>query len=193
VRGNAAYCYHFDANANTVALTDGSQSIVNKYAYTPFGMSLHKTEGIAQPFTFVGEYGVMEEADSLYYMRARYYDAGTGRFISEDPLGFDGGTVNLYEYAGDNPVLFVDPNGLFAKKLIIGIAKKIPSKVVQKVIGKIFDIPMSPVEIFTNSSGTGGRARTDSYGKIYHQDEIGYYNIRQTDISPQIQTNNVYK
>ena len=193
VRGNAAYCYHFDANANTVALTDGGQSIVNKYAYTPFGMSLHKTEGIAQPFTFVGEYGVMEEADSLYYMRARYYDAGTGRFISEDPLGFDGGTVNLYEYAGDNPVLFVDPNGLFAKKLIIGIAKKIPSKVVQKVIGKIFDIPMSPVEIFTNSSGTGGRARTDSYGKIYHQDEIGYYNIRQTDISPQIQTNNVYK
>jgi len=112
VRGNAAYCYHFDANANTVALTDGGQSIVNKYAYTPFGMSLHKTEGIAQPFTFVGEYGVMEEADSLYYMRARYYDGGTGRFISEDPLGFDGGTVNLYAYAGNNPVLFFDPLGL---------------------------------------------------------------------------------
>jgi hypothetical protein len=45
-------------------------------------------------------------------MRARYYDTEVGRFISEDPIGFDGGDVNLYAYVGNNPMLLVDPWGL---------------------------------------------------------------------------------
>jgi len=44
-------------------------------------------------------------------MRARYYDANLGRFISEDPAGFVDGT-NLYAYVGGNPVMLVDPSGL---------------------------------------------------------------------------------
>jgi len=44
--------------------------------------------------------------------RARYYDPNVGRFISEDPLGFDGGSVNLSIYADSNPVMNVDPDGL---------------------------------------------------------------------------------
>lgn len=39
--------------------------------------------------------------------------AQVGRFISEDPMGFDGGDVNLYVYAENNPVLLMDPNGLW--------------------------------------------------------------------------------
>jgi len=53
----------------------------------------------------------MSEPGGLYYMRARYYDAETGRFISEDPIGFAGGDLNLYAYVANNPVLFVDPDG----------------------------------------------------------------------------------
>jgi uncharacterized protein RhaS with RHS repeats len=44
-------------------------------------------------------------------MRARYYDPEVGRFISEDPIGFDGGDVNLMAYVQNNPVNLVDPLG----------------------------------------------------------------------------------
>ncbi len=42
----------------------------------------------------------------------RYYDAETGRFISEDPIGFAGGDLNLYAYVLNNPVKWIDPLGL---------------------------------------------------------------------------------
>jgi type VI secretion system secreted protein VgrG len=47
------------------------------------------------------------------YYRARYYDAYAGRFLSEDPLFFGGGDVNLYRYAWANPTTYQDPTGLY--------------------------------------------------------------------------------
>lgn len=110
----ALYCYHFDATGYTVALTDSTRTVVNKYAYSPFGAFTNQVEAIAQPFKFVGQFGVITEPNGLIYMRARYYDPQVGRFISEDPIGFDGGDVNLYAYVQNDPVNWVDPLGLFA-------------------------------------------------------------------------------
>jgi len=70
-----------------------------------------QTEAIAQPFKYAGQVGIIDEGNNLYYMRARYYDANLGRFISEDPIGFDGG-LNLYAYVGGNPINRNDPSGL---------------------------------------------------------------------------------
>ena len=67
-----------------------------------------------QPFKYVGQYGVMAEPNGLYDMRARYDDLDVGRFISEDPLGFGGGDINLYAYVQNNPVNRIDPLGLQA-------------------------------------------------------------------------------
>ncbi len=47
----------------------------------------------------------------LYYYRARYYDPKVGRFISEDPIQFDGGG-NFYSYVSNDPVNLIDPLGL---------------------------------------------------------------------------------
>src|SRR5258708_19442846 len=44
-------------------------------------------------------------------MRNRYYDPNTGTFTQADPVGLAGG-LNLYGYAGNNPIMFTDPFGL---------------------------------------------------------------------------------
>ncbi|MBI5055168.1 MAG: choice-of-anchor D domain-containing protein [Nitrospirae bacterium] len=111
--GNQTYCYHFNAVGSTIAMTDLSQSLVNKYAYDAFGTVTSYAENIPQPFKFVGQFGVMTEPNGFYYMRARYYDPNVGRFISEDPIGFEGGDINLYAYVGNQPVNYNDPNGQF--------------------------------------------------------------------------------
>jgi uncharacterized protein RhaS with RHS repeats len=49
----------------------------------------------------------------LYYVRARWYDADMGRFISEDPIGLAGG-INNYALAANDPVNQGDPTGLWA-------------------------------------------------------------------------------
>jgi RHS repeat-associated protein len=47
----------------------------------------------------------------LQYNRARWYDPSTGRWMSQDPLGFDAGDSNLYRYVSNSPVANLDPSG----------------------------------------------------------------------------------
>ena len=47
----------------------------------------------------------------MVYLRNRWYDPQTGRFLTQDPIGLAGG-VNLYAYAGNDPISFSDPFGL---------------------------------------------------------------------------------
>ncbi len=54
----------------------------------------------------------LDPETGLYYLRARYYDPQSGRFLSEDPTGIEGG-FNLYPYAGADPINSRDPSGLW--------------------------------------------------------------------------------
>jgi RHS repeat-associated protein len=62
----------------------------------------------------------LDQETGLYYYRARYYDSSIGRFVSEDPIGFDGRDANLYRYVGNSPVNYIDPSGNGAAGAAIG-------------------------------------------------------------------------
>ena len=54
----------------------------------------------------------------LQYNRARYYDAATGRWLSQDPIGFDAGDTNLHRYVGNQPTTLTDPSGAANRHLL---------------------------------------------------------------------------
>ena len=109
--GSAAY-YTFDAIGNAHELTTASGTLANTYTYVPFGALLQEEEARFSPFKFVGESGVMAESNGLEFMRARYYDAQTGRFLSPDPIGAIGGDTGLHLYVSNDPISHSDPSGL---------------------------------------------------------------------------------
>lgn len=114
--GNALY-YQYDAQHNTAALTNATGAITDTYTYDPFGTLLSHTGTTSQPFTFLGEFGAQQETASLYYDRARYYDAANGRFLSMDPYPYDMSdpqTVNRYVYGLNNGINRYDASGMFS-------------------------------------------------------------------------------
>ena len=82
------------------------------YDYLPFGEISAQTGSLAQPLTFGGRLGVQDDAGDAYYMRARIYDAGLGRFTTRDPIDLRGGDTNLYRYVHNDPINASDPTGL---------------------------------------------------------------------------------
>src|SRR5262249_21961884 len=110
--------YDFDRLGSVVGLTDSSGAYVNRYAYLPFGESTTLASGVANPFTFVGRWGVSSDGNGLFAMRARSYDPVPGGFVSDDPIGLAGGDTNVRRYVGNNPVGFIDPSGLECDKLM---------------------------------------------------------------------------
>jgi RHS repeat-associated protein len=97
---------------------DGSGNPVEaqSYTYDSFGRIVQQTpvpgdpNYVNQPFSYTGR--EWDTVAGLYYYRARYYDPQVGRFLSEDPIGFDGG-INFYTYVRNNPVNRTDPLGLY--------------------------------------------------------------------------------
>jgi RHS repeat-associated protein len=89
-------------------LTDSSGTLQTQYTYEPFGSTTVAGTANTNPFQYTGR---ENDGIGLYYYRARFYSPRMQRFISEDPIGFEGG-INFYAYTYNNPLNFVDPNGL---------------------------------------------------------------------------------
>src|SRR4030095_3316370 len=93
----------------------------------------------------------------LPYYRARYYHPGLQRFISEDPLGFEGGDPNLYAYVANNPVRYVDP---------LGLDKQAKTRWECGGLSSIRDYLARRVSVGPGG-GVQGQFVVDRYGQIY--------------------------
>src|SRR5262249_2849575 len=95
-----------------------AEAATDKYRYRAFGLDAHTQGSSTNPFTFIGQKGYYRDLEiDLYFVRARYYDYATGRWVNEDPIGYRSGDTNLYRYVFNNPLNGVDPsgNGLFVE------------------------------------------------------------------------------
>jgi RHS repeat-associated protein len=107
--------YHFNIQGSTVALTDSTGKVTDCYAFDSFGV-LANSDGLSkQPFRYLGRYGILDDRTGLLYARARYFDPRLGRFITQDPVtghDSDSQSLNRFVYALNNPLRFIDINGL---------------------------------------------------------------------------------
>ncbi|ULA61804.1 MAG: hypothetical protein LZF60_380016 [Nitrospira sp.] len=108
-KGGSTFFYHQDGLGTVTELTDSTGSVAKAYAYDAYGNILESPGTVNQPYTYTGR--ELDSETGLYYYRARYYDAATGRFMQKDPIGFWGADINLYRYVLNGPVNNVDPRG----------------------------------------------------------------------------------
>ena len=98
-------------NQGTVRdIIDNDGNVINHISYDSFGQITEQTNPTAFfRFGYTGR--EFDQESGQYFYRARYFDPGVGRFISEDPIGFRSGDANLYRYVGNNSLNLIDPDG----------------------------------------------------------------------------------
>jgi len=100
-----------DNIGSRTALADMNGSLLEQTPYDSFGNS----PGSAR--TRYGYTARERDPDTgMLFYRARFYDPQLGRFVSEDPIGFEGGDSNVYAYVRNSVVAHSDPSGLWAPK-----------------------------------------------------------------------------
>ena len=107
--------YLYDGHGSVVGLANESGVVTDTYCYDAFGNLLKSKGSTKNCYRYCGEQ--FDETTGLYYLRARYMDTSTGRFISQDTYQ---GTINdpvslhKYLYANANPVTYTDPSGYYS-------------------------------------------------------------------------------
>jgi len=104
--------YGYDGGGNVRQLTSSTGTVTDTYEYDAFGNALATSGSTPNNYLYRGEQ--FDPDLGLYYLRARYYNPLTGRFMSRDPEDHpltDIKELHRYLYAGGNPVNAVDPTG----------------------------------------------------------------------------------
>ncbi|WP_232363770.1 RHS repeat domain-containing protein [Desulfogranum japonicum] len=107
--GDRIFFYHNDHLGSPNITTDNLGTVTWKAAYNAFGNANVQVEQVVNNLRFSGQYYDFETGE--HYNWHRFYDPETGRYISADPIGLDGG-LNLYAYVENDPVNWIDPFGL---------------------------------------------------------------------------------
>ena len=120
MRDADTHVYLQDANFNVTAVVDDAGSVVERYSYTPYGEVTvldasfspvtGNTSDIGNEILYTGRR--LDPETGLQINRNRFYASHLGRWLSRDPIGYDGSEWNLYEYVSSNPAGFRDAQGL---------------------------------------------------------------------------------
>ncbi|MET3052349.1 RHS repeat-associated core domain-containing protein [Pseudomonas alkylphenolica] len=103
------YYFHTDQIGTPLEMTNCDGEIVWQATYRSWGtIEQLAVNEVEQNLRFQGQY--FDDETGLHYNTFRYYDPEVGRFVTQDPIGLQGG-INLYKYAM-NPVVWIDPWGL---------------------------------------------------------------------------------
>jgi RHS repeat-associated protein len=117
ITGGSIYYYHNDHLGTPRVLTNASANIAWSALYTAFGQAQITTQSVTNPFRLPGQY--YDTETGLHYNYFRYYNPDTGRYVTPDPIGLEGG-VNLYVYTANNPLARKDPSGLWTVGIGLG-------------------------------------------------------------------------
>jgi len=101
-------------------LVDDSGTVQNHKSYDSYGNVTAETNATVDTvFAFTGK--LFDDSTELQNNLNRWYDAEVGRWVSEDPIGFEGGDSNLSRYAFNEVTIRTDPTGEIAPVIIVGI------------------------------------------------------------------------
>ncbi|MFV3409683.1 RHS repeat domain-containing protein [Bdellovibrio bacteriovorus] len=104
------YKYIVDHLGSPRLLVDvSSGKIVQEIEYDVWGKEIKNTNREFQPYGYAG--GIYDVDTRLVRFGARDYDPDIGRWISKDPILFNGGDTNLYGYVQNDPINWIDPDG----------------------------------------------------------------------------------
>ncbi|MCA2211659.1 RHS repeat-associated core domain-containing protein [Jidongwangia harbinensis] len=113
--------YTHDWLGGTANMLSPTGTLEEGYDYDPFGKprvgptlagQTLPEQSVENPLQFTGAYQDSTSGEGNYFLRARNYDPGTGRFASRDPMPTGAGATSAYTYASNNPVAYSDPTGM---------------------------------------------------------------------------------
>jgi RHS repeat-associated protein len=109
LRSSTTSYYEADGLGSITSLSSTAGALAQTYTFDSFGNQTASSGSLTNPFQYTARESDPETG--LYYYRARYYDSSSGRFLSEDPMGFYSG-IDFYQFVENNPGTYTDPSGL---------------------------------------------------------------------------------
>lgn len=198
--GGQNYIFSKNLQGDVIGVYNESRQLVAKYSYNAFGEITAITDASGNdvssnsahianinPFRYRGYY--YDAETGFYYLNSRYYDPVVGRFLNADAFVSTGQGIlgnNMFAYCGNNPVMYIDPEGecpLFILPFIVKIIKRVIAyfsfvnmEVSDGAIELIKDCEQfTPVKIDEGDYGAIG------YGhSAYHNDSKDPYSSRNT-------------
>lgn len=171
--GTTSIFYSFDSEGNVAQRSDMAGTVLSNHLFSAHGGVL--TGSLSDPFGYKAQVGYYTDSETgLQLLTYRYYDPSAGRFLTRDPISYQGG-ANLYAYVMNNPTNAKDPTGL--KNWYAVDQPDDPDRPIQGQswpdsgfrTPDFFSLQLNAGPMFSWS----GQIELDRYGNIYYQ-PLGY-------------------